>query len=75
MIRFLTKKEHHSLILKGFLGGLSWAVGATLGFALFVALVSMTLNLLGGLPFIGGILAEIIHFTNEALRTKVTITK
>lgn len=57
------------------MSGLGWAVGATLGFAIFVTVVSMILNLLGGMPYVGGILADIVHFTNEALETKVTVTK
>ena len=75
MLDFFAKKKQPSLFLKGFLGGLGWAVGATLGFAIFVAVLSMILNLLGGMPFIGSVLANIIHFTNEALKTRVTITK
>jgi hypothetical protein len=75
MIKYLKKKEHPSVFLKGFLGGLGWTVGATLGFAIFVAVVSMILNLLGGLPVVGNFLANIIHFTSEALKTKVTVTR
>lgn len=74
MVKFFAK-EHPSFFLRGFLGGLGWAVGATLGFAIFVAIISMFLNLLGGMPFIGNVLADIIHFTNETLKTKVTLTK
>jgi len=75
MIKFMTKKEHPFSFFKGFLSGLGWSIGATLGFAIFVALVSMILNLLGGVPFIGNFLANLVHFTNEALKTKVTLTK
>ena len=74
-MKFFAKKEHPSFFLKGFLSGLGWAIGATLGFAIFVAVVSMTLNLLGGVPYLGNLFANIIHFTSEALKTRVTVTK
>lgn len=74
-LKLFKKKEHPTQFFKGFLGGLGWAVGATLGFAIFVAALTMILNLLGGVPFLGSLLANIIHFTNEALKTKVTLTK
>jgi len=76
MLKLFKKAKHNpSFFLKGFLAGLGWAVGATLGFAIFVTLLSMILNLLGGLPYIGSVLADIIHFTNQALKTKITVTQ
>ena len=75
MLKFFKKKESPSLFLKGFMSGLGWAVGATLGFAIFVAVLSMVLQFLGGVPYLGNILADIIHFTNQALKTKVTLTR
>lgn len=75
MSKLSPKKVHQSQFFKGFIGGLGWSVGATLGFAVFVALISMILNLLGGLPHIGNVLADIVIFTNEALKTKVAVTQ
>jgi len=75
MSKQIIKKTNQSRFLRGFIGGLGWSIGATLGFAIFVAVISMAFNLLGGLPYIGNILADIVIFTNEALRSKVTVIR
>jgi hypothetical protein len=68
-------KKPGSLLFKGFLSGLGWSLGATFGFTILVTILSVILNFLGGMPFVGSILADLIHFTNEALKTKVTVSK
>ncbi len=62
-------------ILKGFLSGLGWMIGATIGFALLLALTSFILNWAGGIPIIGEILANIIEATNRALEAKNLIPR
>ena len=53
-------------------GGIGWAFGASIGFALLITLLSYTLNLLGGMPLIGKFFGQIIehtvHYLNSGLK-------
>lgn len=62
-------------IVKGFLSGLGWMIGATIGFALLLTLITLLLNWAGGLPFVGEFLANIIEATNKALEAKQLIPR
>jgi hypothetical protein len=62
-------------IVKGFLSGLGWMIGATIGFALLLALLTLVLNWAGGLPVAGEIIANIIEATNRALEAKKLIPR
>lgn len=50
-----------------FLGGISWALGASVGFALFIWVLTGVLGTLGGLPVVGQFFATIVETTNQAL--------
>ena len=63
-----TEESNWKIFYKNFLGGLGWAAGTTIGFALFVALLSYIINALGGIPIIGDVIARIIESTTQALR-------
>ncbi|RJR23737.1 hypothetical protein C4578_03825 [Candidatus Microgenomates bacterium] len=65
-----TKESNFKILFKNFLGGLGWAVGATFGFTLFVAIVTFVLRSLGGLPVVGDFFAGIIEATQEALESR-----
>ena len=70
----LTEKKR-TILLNNIIAGLGWMTGATFGFALLITLISLIFKWLGGLPFIGEFVANIIDVTNQALRTKGTITR
>lgn len=53
----------------GFVSGIGWAAGASIGFALLVALISFIFKILGGLPFIGTIVGQIAHQAQEYLQS------
>lgn len=55
---------------KGFLTGLAWMIGATVGFALLLAFLGVLINWAETLPVIGQILADIIEATSIALEAK-----
>lgn len=56
-------------LLAGFVEGIGWAAGASIGFALLVALVSFLLRLLGGIPFLGTLVGKIALQAQEYLQT------
>lgn len=58
-------KKH---LMFSFLGGVATALGATVGFAIIIWLVTFVLNQLGGLPLIGEFFATIVNATNQALQ-------
>ena len=66
MAKEISGKNKLDVFLRGFLSGLGWMLGATLGFALLITI----LNWLGGLPVIGNLIAVLIELTTQALETK-----
>ena len=60
----------HKMVRDNFIGGIAWALGATLGIALIAAILGILVNVLGGVPFIGEKLADIVSATNHALKNR-----
>lgn len=58
------------VLIANFIGGMSWALGMTLGFSILVYILSLILNAVGGLPLIGNYLADIITYTQQALNNR-----
>ena len=55
-----------------FIAGIGWGVGATIGLAFFLSLVTWIFAQLGGIPVIGRWFAEGINVTNNARELKDT---
>jgi len=55
------------LFKKGFISGIGWAFGVTLGFVLVSTILVLVLNALGGLPLIGKWIADIVEATQSQL--------
>jgi len=72
-MRVNLKQKNQIIFLKHFIAGLGWMAGATIGFALFITLLSLVLKWLGGLPVIGNFAASLIESTSQALETKKTL--
>jgi hypothetical protein len=60
----------HTMVRDNFIGGMVWALGATVGIALIAALLGLLVNVLGGVPFVGERLADLVSATNQALKGK-----
>ena len=58
------------MLRDNFLGGIFWALGTTLGFALIIVVVGFAFRSLGGVPLIGNWIAGIVESTNEVLEQK-----
>lgn len=68
-----TNENNLKILFKNFLGGLGWAIGATFGFTLFIAIITVILRGLGGVPVVGDFFAGIIEATQEALESRGVI--
>ncbi len=51
----------------GFLKGVGWSFGVTFGFVIISTLIIFVLNKLGGLPVVGGFIADLVEATQESL--------
>jgi len=56
------KKKRSQIFLDNFLGGIAWALGATVGLAVIVTLLGFILKNINLVPFVGGFIADIINF-------------
>ena len=61
-----------SIIINNFIGGLSWAVGATIGLALIIAVLSFLLKNINLVPFIGAFISDVI---NQIIKTNPQWTR
>lgn len=64
------KDKYCQVFLKSFIGGIGWAAGITIGFALLATLLGFILNRLGGLPVVGRFFASLIDVTETALKSR-----
>jgi hypothetical protein len=56
-----------SLFKEGFVAGLGWSVGVTIGFVIISTLLVFVFSQLDGLPVIGAWLADIVKETQDQL--------
>lgn len=70
IMKFYPQEKTLKIFFKSFIGGIGWALGASLGFTILISLLTFVFNRLGGLPIIGNLFASIIEVTNQALETR-----
>lgn len=58
----------------GFVHGLGWSFGVTIGFVLVSTLLVLFLQTIGGLPFLGDRIAEIVQATEQSLSKRSILT-
>ncbi|MEK7551156.1 MAG: DUF5665 domain-containing protein [Patescibacteria group bacterium] len=56
------KQSRKNLIINNFIGGVAWAVGATVGLAIIVTILGLILRNINLVPFVGNFVADIINF-------------
>ena len=59
----------------GFIGGIGWAFGVTIGFVIISALLVVIFRSLGGLPLIGTWIASIVESTQEQLLRRTPLIR
>jgi len=50
------------IMLNNFIGGIAWAIGATIGFSIIIALLTIVLKQINFIPYIGNLTAEITKY-------------
>lgn len=66
-------KKRKTIFIDNFIGGIAWALGATVGLAIIIALLSLILKNTNFIPFVGNFVAGVIQFVitkNPNLLTK-----
>jgi len=58
---------------EGFISGIGWSFGVTVGFVVVSTVIALTLNILGGLPVIGKFIASIVEETQVQLERRSII--
>ena len=67
------KLDYLQLFKEGFVKGISWAFGATVGFIVISTLAVFVLQQLGGLPIVGNFIASIVQATLDQLVKRTPI--
>lgn len=61
------KTNYPKIFKKGFVQGIGWAFGVTIGFVLISTVLVIILRNLGGLPLVGRFIASIVEETQQQL--------
>ncbi len=55
-------RNKREILINNFIGGIAWALGATVGLAIIVAILGVILQNINLVPFVGNFVADIINF-------------
>ena len=50
------------IILNNFIGGIAWAIGATVGLAIFFAIISIVAKNINFVPIVGSFISDVLNF-------------
>jgi Na+-translocating ferredoxin:NAD+ oxidoreductase RnfA subunit len=59
------KASHKQIFVNNFIGGIAWALGATVGLALIVAILTLILKNVNLIPVVGDFVGKTIQFIIE----------
>ncbi|PIR80071.1 MAG: hypothetical protein COU25_02040 [Candidatus Levybacteria bacterium CG10_big_fil_rev_8_21_14_0_10_35_13] len=55
-------KNKKEIFVNNFIGGIAWALGATVGLAIIIAILGLVLKNVDLIPFVGNFVAQVIEF-------------
>lgn len=55
-------KDKKEIFVNNFIGGIAWALGATVGLAIIVTVLGLVLKNINLIPFVGNFVADVINF-------------
>ena len=69
------KRPFKDIILNNFLGGIAWAVGATLGFSVIIFLLTYVFKNVDWIPFIGNFVSDLTSYVLQNLQNSPQLVK
>jgi len=57
--------SHKRIFVNNFIGGIAWALGATVGLALIIGILSLILKNVNLIPVVGDFVGKVIQFIIE----------
>lgn len=64
------KRPKREIFRAGIVGGLGWALGVTIGFAIVSIIIIFLVNRAGGIPLIGDWIAKVVESTQTQLELR-----
>jgi hypothetical protein len=58
----LANEPRGKIFVNNFIGGIAWALGATVGLALIVAILTLIVKNVNLIPYVGNFVANVIQF-------------
>ncbi len=65
--------SYFEIAKRSFVRGIAWAFGVTVGFVLVSTIFVFVFRQIGGLPVVGGWVAEIVQSTQEQLQKRTPV--
>ena len=66
--------HYKELLKEGIIAGIGWSLGVTIGFVFVSTVLVFTLKQLGGIPFVGGFIANVVEETQNQLLKRTVIS-
>ncbi|OGH23689.1 MAG: hypothetical protein A2958_02860 [Candidatus Levybacteria bacterium RIFCSPLOWO2_01_FULL_38_13] len=68
-------KTLKEILLNNFLGGLAWAIGATVGISIIIFLLTNVFRNVGWIPFIGDFISNLTSYVLTNLQSNPQLVK
>lgn len=59
------KKGRRTIFINNFIGGLAWALGATIGISIIIATLTLILKHVNLIPYVGNFVSGVIEFIGQ----------
>lgn len=56
------KAKRRDIFVNNFIGGISWALGATIGLSIIIALLGLLIKHVNVIPYVGNFVGDVINF-------------
>ena len=63
------KRDKKDIIINNFIGGIAWALGATIGLSIIIAILGIILKQIDIVPFIGTFIIQVSDFVSKNSHT------